>query len=41
LVKMPPPRRANTEISEPPNPRPISASTACFVSTPKMKVRTP
>src|SRR3989338_2540123 len=25
LVKMPPPRRANTEISEPPNPKPISA----------------
>ena len=28
LVKMPPPRRAKTEISEPPKPRPISASTA-------------
>ena len=26
LVKMPPPRRANTEISEPPKARPISAS---------------
>jgi hypothetical protein len=26
LVKMPPPRRANTEISEPPNARPTSAS---------------
>ena len=30
LVKMPPPRRAKTEISEPPKPRPISASTAVF-----------
>ena len=28
LVKMPPPSRAKTEISEPPKPRPISASTA-------------
>ena len=28
LVKMPPPRRAKTEISEPPKPRPTSASTA-------------
>ena len=30
LVKMPPPSRAKTEISEPPKPRPISASTASF-----------
>ena len=30
LVKMPPPSRAKTEISEPPKPRPMSASTACF-----------
>ena len=28
LVKMPPPSRAKTEISEPPKPRPTSASTA-------------
>ena len=28
FVKMPPPRRAKTEISEPPKPRPMSASTA-------------
>ena len=27
---MPPPSRAKTEISEPPKPRPISASTAVF-----------
>ena len=31
LVKMPPPSRAKTEISEPPKPRPISASTASLV----------
>ena len=30
FVKMPPPSRAKTEISEPPKPRPISASTASF-----------
>ena len=30
LVKMPPPSRAKTEISEPPKPRPMSASTASF-----------
>ena len=35
LVKMPPPRRAKTEISEPPKPRPMSASTASLVSTSK------
>src|SRR3977135_1903038 len=28
LVKMPPPSRAKTEISEPPKPRPIRAATA-------------
>jgi hypothetical protein len=28
LVKMPPPSRAKTEISEPPKPRPMRASTA-------------
>ena len=31
LVKMPPPRRAKTEISEPPKPRPTSASTASLL----------
>ena len=30
FVKIPPPSRANTEISEPPKPSPISASTAVF-----------
>ena len=39
LVKMPPPRRAKTEISEPPKPRPTSASTASLVSTSKIHVR--
>ena len=41
LVKMPPPRRANTEISEPPKPSPISASTALLVLSPAIQVRTP
>ena len=41
LVKMPPPRRAKTEISEPPKPRPTSASTASFLSTSKIQVRIP
>ena len=34
LVKMPPPRRAKTEISEPPKPRPIRASIASLSSSP-------
>jgi hypothetical protein len=38
---MPPPRRANTEISEPPKPRPTSASTESFVLTPKIQVSSP
>ncbi len=29
LVKMPPPRRAKTEISDAPNPNPMSAETSC------------
>jgi hypothetical protein len=41
LVKMPPPSRAKTEISEPPKPRPISASTAVFGESPKKAVRAP
>ena len=41
FVKMPPPRRANTEISEPPKPRPMSASTESFASTSKIHVSTP
>ena len=41
LVKMPPPSRANTEISEPPNDSPISASTAWRVLSPAIQVRTP
>ena len=39
LVKMPPPSRANTEISEPPKPRPISASTAWRGLSPAIQVR--
>ena len=36
FVKMPPPRRAKTEISEPPKPRPTSASTASLRLTSKI-----
>ena len=36
LVKMPPPSRAKTEISEPPKPSPISASTASLSLEPVM-----
>ena len=36
LVKIPPPSRAKTEISEPPKPRPISASTASLSLLPVM-----
>ena len=39
FVKMPPPSRAKTEISEPPKPRPMSASTASFCVWSKTKVR--
>ena len=41
LVKMPPPRRAKTEISEPPKPRPISASTASFSVSSTIPTRIP
>ena len=41
FVKMPPPRRAKTEISDPPKPRPISASTASFWDWSKNAVRMP
>src|ERR1700684_750510 len=41
LVKMPPPSRANTEISEPPKLNPISASTACRVVSAAMTVGAP
>jgi hypothetical protein len=34
FVKMPPPTRANTEIREPPKPRPIRPRIASFWSTP-------
>src|SRR5437762_9522714 len=41
LVKMPPPRRAKTEISEPPKPSPIRASTASLVVRSRTSVRMP
>ena len=41
LVKIPPPRRANTEISEPPKPSPTSASIACLGETPNAQVSSP
>src|SRR5947199_200281 len=41
LVKMPPPRRANTDISEPPKPRPRSASTAVLGLSPNRAVTRP
>ena len=41
FVKMPPPSRANTEISEPPKPSPISASTAVFGLSLKIDVSAP
>ncbi len=41
FVKMPPPRRANTEIREPPKPRPISASTAVCGLSLKIAVSAP
>ena len=41
FVKMPPPSRAKTEISEPPKPRPISASTAVFGLSLKNDVSAP
>ena len=39
FVKMPPPRRAKTEISEPPNARPIRSSTADSGAFPSAPVR--
>jgi hypothetical protein len=41
LVKMPPPNRAKTEISEPPKLSPMSASTASFWSRSKTAVSSP
>ena len=41
FVKMPPPSLANTEISEPPNPSPISASTAVLGLSLKNDVSAP
>ena len=40
LVKMPPPRRANTEISEPPNARPMRSSIAEAAEWLSQSVRT-
>ena len=41
FVKMPPPSRANTEISEPPKPRPTRALMASSWLTSKIQVSTP